>query len=332
MILHLHHSGDSREVTALDAQSNDATPKSAARDETENSELLMADVRKSSALRRGHIRSFLDRHRDQLIRDALVGLSLAIVAFALAAWWDNQAAERQETIEAQRFQNQQILENTRFARELSLTSGPKPLSGLDLQGTVLNRLTLSGADFAYTNLNWAQLLWTDLSGADFTGAGLARADLSWADLTEASLINADLSGADLTEATFHDATFIGADLSEADLSDADLTGAEMWGADLSRADLGGAEFKETNLRGADLSGAELAWAHLSEVNLSEADLRGADFTGATLSGIYFDSERVTDEQTGVCYDSSTEWPIGYEPDYEPYCDGRFLSSPEQIGN
>ena len=61
----------------------------------------------------GPVRAFLHRQRDDLVRDAILGLVLAICAFGLAAYWDGRMADRQERLEEARALQQEVLENTR---------------------------------------------------------------------------------------------------------------------------------------------------------------------------------------------------------------------------
>ena len=216
----------------------DATDNNQPQDSTQSvdspEDQVIAKKRFIRGVRR--IRTFFGDHGEVMIRDGIVGLGVGIfvslVALFITLSFQNE------------FEDQAILENTRFARQLSLMDGPKPLSGLNLRGAELPTLNLS------------------------------RANLARADLTEANLAEADLT----------DAGLIGADLTNARLTEADLSGAKLFGAALTNADL----------TWADLTGADLTDVHITRL-----------YEGETISGL--------------CYDSSTVWPEGYEVGFAPTC-------------
>jgi hypothetical protein len=165
-------------------------------------------MRDPEAHPRWHIR---DTYRDigiALLTGAVVG-SVFFVA--------------EETREEERVLRAEIVENTRFVRQLSIEfpQQPKPLTGTILAGASLAGLKLTGAD---------------LSAADMTGVSLTEAQLDGADLTDAVLVDADLTEADLT----------GASLAGADLTGAVLTGAMLTGADLGDVVLDGVCWVESS--------------------------------------------------------------------------------------
>ena len=134
---------------------------------------------------------------------------------------------------------------------------------INLQGTWLNGIILPKAR-----------LW----GADLTGAHLQDADLDFANLQGALLYRAHLRGAKLHWTH----------LQKACLHWADLRGVGPGGTKMQ-----GAYLTETNLQGARLIGAQLQGAYLGKTllhaaNLSRATLQGADLTGAQLQAACLD--------------------------------------------
>ncbi len=100
------------------------------------------------------------------------------------------------------------------------------LSGINLEGAIINRADLRGAHLEEANL----------VGANLTRAFLANADLHHANLGRTRLAGVDLSHANLKQAL----------LSEADLYATLLTSANLTNADLTRTNLQGAFLDEAN--------------------------------------------------------------------------------------
>jgi uncharacterized protein YjbI with pentapeptide repeats len=188
----------------------------------------------------------------------------------------------------------------------------------------VQRLDLTGADFAGGNLANAQLqrailTQATLAGAvllssDLTGALLFHADLTSAILNDANLTGAHLGGADLTDAILADANltdvifaygpgidnavltraqFFRANLTHARLDQARLEGALLNDAHLTGADLTGAKLAGADLTGADLTRGTLTHTDLTSADLTNADLTGADLTGAKLIEADFQGARLT---------------------------------------
>lgn len=196
---------------------------------------------------------------------------------------------------------------------------------LQLGGSDLRELDLSGLDFKR-----ARIANSNLFGADLSGADLSHTDLAGARLDRVTIIGTRFDGADLSGASVlrpstsltlivvpgEAASFVGTNLSRARLfgrfsrmrfTGANLSGAtlapfnrtgfiehiwrtELSGADLAGADLSGANLTYVllsfaNLRGANLAGAVLRRADLSRADLSGADLTGVDFSEADLDGV-----------------------------------------------
>jgi uncharacterized protein YjbI with pentapeptide repeats len=220
---------------------------------------------------------------------------------------------------------QEVQENIRFARELSIQNGGnKPMNGIDLHGANLRGLqlgcrsnetiadvrlckesplkglapdaaqlidaNLAGADLSLTNLDGAMMVQANLSGAT-----LARASLTWANLADANLVGAYLSApADIdTDHLGYNLTISGADLRNATLDGANMTGANL---------------KFARLNDADLTGAKLVGADLTHTQFSGADLTGADLTDTELDTYFLDS---------VCFDDETRWPKSFSPPSNP---------------
>jgi hypothetical protein len=197
---------------------------------------------------------WLGRQRDDLIRDALIGVVVLVVGFGAAAWWDSRLAMRQNQLARDIAETQdqiardmatanEIQENIRFVRQVAIdNAATKPFRGLNLRRASLNGL-----------------------------------DLGCATESEPPTGCADLVGADLSAADLRSADLFGASLGRANLSSAKVAFAR-----LTRASLGYA-----NLRGARLRGASLAYA-----NLRGANLTGADLTGAKLNGVCYSSRTI----------------------------------------
>jgi uncharacterized protein YjbI with pentapeptide repeats len=256
---------------------------------------------------RGAVLSWFDRQRDDLIRDALVGLVVGIVVLLGAMWWDNQIADRQEGLTRELAGISEVQENTRFIRQVVADGAvEKPFRGLNLRSAALSGLDLGCDDLAAdpptgcTDLREADLTGANMWATDLAGADLSAAKLTGTTLANAHLTDADLALADLTDARLDSAILSGANLLGATLVNAHLDSADLDVANLQAANLTRAELIFSNLKGADLSGANLTAANLSHADLSSADLRS------------------------TCYDDSTTWPDGFEPPEPPACNLRSI--------
>jgi len=136
---------------------------------------------------------------------------------------------------------------------------------IDLSGTCLNDLVLTGADLRCVNLAVSYLENAFLERVVLTGALLSGAHLAGVNLHRANLDHANLNGATLYTVEREGASLDGASLRDAYLTDADLTRADLSGANLDRALLTGGDFTAATLTGARL----------------DTHLGGATFTGAT---------------------------------------------------
>jgi uncharacterized protein YjbI with pentapeptide repeats len=99
----------------------------------------------------------------------------------------------------------------------------------------------------------------------------------------------------------------------------DLTGADLRDRDLSQLHLYGKILSSADLSGEDLSYTVLKSADLRKAMLDGADLTGTDLTGARLQGaLLFGTDlRQTELRdvylSGAKADSSTQWPLGFDP-------------------
>lgn len=100
-----------------------------------------------------------------------------------------------------------------------------------------------------------------------------------------------------------------------DLSNADLASANLVGADLSGTNLSGAFMADADLTGANLTVADFRNANLSEVRFGRADLVGTNLRGADL----FDADLEGVNLADACWDSTTTWPKGFQPQLQPNC-------------
>lgn len=252
------------------------------------------DQDRSKAEKRWSLRNFFLDQRNELIRDALLGTAFVVVAFSAASWWDSLQAEREQDLESHRTAYQEVLENTRFVRQVVIDgSQTMPFSSLRLSGA-----QLSGLDLGCTGAE------DDSGGGEGGGTGCAQ--FAGADLSEANLARTILAGANLTEAN--------------------LTGARLFLADLTRADLTGADLTGANLNGANLAGAILTSTILEDASLEGSDLSGADFQSARMDprshpNAEWDLARqraMVDaleraRLRSICFDSTTVWPADYRP-------------------
>ena len=183
--------------------------------------------------------SWWHRHKGDLAKDAIVSVVVGVALLAGAWWWDSRLADRQDALQSHLADRQdtlarelatqaQVLENTRFVRQVAIAPDAvaKPFGGLDL-----TEAQLTGLPLGCTNLEGRQ------GCADFRRAHLSGANLNHADLRGADLNRADLRGADLRLANLSRANLRGADLSDANLSGANLTDANLSFAYLASATL-----------------------------------------------------------------------------------------------
>ena len=179
-------------------------------------------------------------------------------------------------------------------REQEFLAGrTKSCADCKLEGALLKRRDLAGADLRGADLARANLHDAKLGGADLTGAILLGANLNKADLRRAKLMDAKLDHAMLYESYADNANFSRASMAGAMIGHARLTRTSFAATNLERADLRevraaeagfeGAILTEARLDGAQLRGAKLRGAELSRVMLYEARLTDADLADAVLA-------------------------------------------------
>jgi uncharacterized protein YjbI with pentapeptide repeats len=145
-----------------------------------------------------------------------------------------------------------------------------------LQGALLRRARLQGANLMGAHLCGADLRGANLTGAHLCGADLRRANLElailqWSELQGADLQKANLEGAELQNAKLGQAILKGANLKKATLQEANLERATLQNANLDRAKLQESDFEESKLQGAILTGANLENANFKGANLKKAE-------------------------------------------------------------
>lgn len=289
---------------------------------------------KGSAIttRSGAVATWWRAQKGELARDAIIGFVVGVVLFLGACWWDARLQARQDALAsaiadrqdgvARDLANQaEVLENTRFVRQLAMMKGVllKPFANIDLKGAELGGLNLQCVNWrTYTgcaNFFGADLHEADLRATNLRGAGLIQADLYSATLDEANLTNVDLSEANLTGvggkafARFRGAQFYGATLFQAQLADNDFRDTSFVDANadealLFLANFHHADLERTRFRRADLWHANFRGANMTDADLTSADLRGAEFTRADLRKAVL---------TDVCFDHTTQWGSNTPP-------------------
>ena len=141
-------------------------------------------------------------HRSRWVPELLVALFAGLLAVGVAAWLDQQRADREAA------------QSERLGWRVTLATGDafqdSDLSDVNLSGIAITRKDLSRVSLRTATLRSTVLRETDLAAAD-------------------------LSGADMTSSVFTDVTLAGADLRRANLSNAMFQGADLSGVDLRSA-------------------------------------------------------------------------------------------------
>lgn len=247
--------------------------------------------------------SYLNREDRPMVREALLAVVVLLAGFCATFWLEARISSQQTALDDSRAEQQEVLENTRFIREVVLNP--------DARVQPFQRLNLTGASLAGLDLDCRTKEDIDtvqiVPGGGDSCANLSYSNLAGADLYSANLFGADLSGADLRGANLSSAYLLNTSLAYANLAGADLSYAKLFGSSrLVEVDLTGAD-----LRGADLMGADLTGANLTRANLSGADLSSLAGTDPT------DDKPETNLKdanlTDVCHDQKTEWPAGFKP-------------------
>lgn len=188
------------------------------------------------------------------------------------------------------------------------------LSGTNLQGADIRRVSLQGALLMGTNLRGtnldeaklreAYLRHGNLRGASLEGADLRNANLRDANLQEAILTDANLREANLADANLREAVGARTNLREAFLQEANLQRAALVKANLQEAVLFKANLQEAVLSESTLQKGDLSKANLQEAVLNKTNLQGANLSEANLQGATLQDAR---------FDSGTKWPEGFDP-------------------
>lgn len=245
----------------------------------------------------------LNREDRPLAREVLLAVVVLLAGFCATFWLEARISSQQTALDDSRAQQQEVLENTRFIREVVLNP--------DARVQPFQRLNLAGASLAGLDLDCRTK--EDVAKVQIVaGGGDSCANLSYANLVNADLYSANLFGADLSGANLS-----GAELGSAYMLNTSLSFADLAGADLSYAKLfGSSRWVEVNLTGADLRGADLMGADLTGANLTGANLTGADLSSLAGTAPTEDDPdaNLTDANlTGICHDQETEWPTGFNP-------------------
>lgn len=260
-----------------------------------------------SELRRHRARRRADSTRRQGAlatwrNEIVVGLLVGSILTFVQIYSDADNAARQNELAATQNSKAEVLENTRFVRQVAMSRDTvRPFQGLNLKGAVLTGLPLwcdiqrevtACSNFEGANLDAAVLTDTSLDGARLTDASLVDADLSgvrmqYADFTRAKLNGADLSGASLQGSSFVNTVLDHTNLVGANLEGANFTGADMMVTNLSCADLRGADLVGVDMTGAvvnDLTNQSFTACTAGEESTT-VDLTGANLAGSNLSGL-----------------------------------------------
>jgi uncharacterized protein YjbI with pentapeptide repeats len=266
-------------------------------------------------------------YRGDLVKDLIIGVVVGVLLLFGAMWWDAKLVDRQDGLARDLAHQAEVLENTRFVRQLatSNTKAPKPFANINLEGAQLGGLELACIGAGLNRGGCADFDGANLQKANLTGTTLYRADLSRADLRGAILDRADFRGASLDSTNLSgvvstpDPDDSGTTFRAAQLDRTALVGARLAGADFRRAllfeangdkaVLSSADFRNASMNGARFEGADLRKANfrgvqMYKVDLTSADLRGTDFTRADLRKAVL---------TDVCFDHTTKWGSNAPP-------------------
>jgi hypothetical protein len=122
---------------------------------------------------------------------------------------------------------------------------------LNLGDVDLQKMDLSGGNYAQVSFVKAQFSDSKLAGSCFDDVDLSDCVFDRADLTRAEFKNAILR-----RASFSNTKLFGAKLRRADLSGAVLQGASLWASDLTESNLSGAKLVDASLLNALLNRAK----------------------------------------------------------------------------
>lgn len=192
----------------------------------------------------------------------------------------------------------------------------------------VNKLDLSGTEFAGQNLSQLHAENTNFKSCDFSLSDMSRSRFTKCDFNKAVLAKSNFIGSvirrcvfngvdantiNLQDAALEDSQIETADFSRAILKDAKLTDTSWSRSILCNTNFNGAKGESVNFRGADLSNssmvgvkfvdADFRGADLSNVNVSKGDFTGADFRGAILDNMLWNDAQVL----GALFD------IGFQP-------------------
>jgi hypothetical protein len=170
------------------------------------------------------VATWWETQKGELARDAIIGFVVGVVLFVGACWWDARLqarqdalasaianrqdelakaiAERQDGLSRDLANQAEVLENTRFVRQIATSEGdtPKPFASINLRGAQLGGLVLGCtdvkrhrgcADFSKADLHEANLDSTYLEGAEFGGADLRKVSLHQVNFSYARLDDAN---------------------------------------------------------------------------------------------------------------------------------------------
>ena len=134
---------------------------------------------------------------------------------------------------------------------------PDEENALDLSGTHLYRIDLSGLDLSYVDLAFADLRLANLKNCKLYRMSGYKTNFEKATLSHSNLNEARISQANLAEARIHDSNLVSANLKETILSGAQIYRSKLQSAHMEDAIMFDVHFEEANISDAFFSGAKM---------------------------------------------------------------------------
>ena len=150
---------------------------------------------------------------------------------------------------------------------------------LELAGVVLNQSVLSGLKLNGAILERAQLVRTSLNQTELNRANLSNSTLVGSMFNSSKLNGANIWKSDLERVLFWNAEVENSNLRETNMRNAFMFGTRLGNANMEQADLRGVHSKGTDFKGANLTHARLEGAFLIDTDFTATNLSGTKFVG-----------------------------------------------------
>jgi uncharacterized protein YjbI with pentapeptide repeats/tRNA A37 threonylcarbamoyladenosine biosynthesis protein TsaE len=152
------------------------------------------------------------------------------------------------------------------------------LNFIDLQGSEIENVNLSGIELADSDLSNSSIQFTNLSSSNLVGSNLSNVIIEYSNMDICQLNFTDFSYAKISSSRLEDISLVDSTLTNVEIFKCDLTNAA-----LDRCEMVNVKITQCNLSGVVLDNSDMTYAHLIDVVLDGGSLRQCDLSFSNCS-------------------------------------------------